>query len=136
MDKFRTIGARFRAERKRLGLSQEDLADVMRLSRGSIVACESERSFVDIAALERARLAGMDTWWVQTGTRANAISDEQWNTLHVIAKGVEEFIKDNDLPRSVPMKLKLVELVYRGFPVENLLDSGDVQQGVSGRKAA
>lgn len=137
MDKFHTIGARFKAERKRLGLSQEELADLTQLSRGTIVACENDRAFAThVAAFERARLAGMDTWWVQTGTRAEAIGDEQWKTLHAIAKGVEEFIKENALPRSTAMELKLIELVYRGLPVEDFLGSGEVQSHVSRARAA
>ena len=48
-----TLGARIRDERKKRGLSQEELADILNVSRQAITKWETDRGIPDIANLIR-----------------------------------------------------------------------------------
>lgn len=119
MDDFSTIGARFRAERKRLGLTQDEMASAIGVSRGTVVACEAGRSYLDVQTLERARNVGMDTWWVQTGESGaptrRTIDDEDWQLLESLAEGVRKFVAERSLATDLPFQLGLLRLAYDGF---------------------
>lgn len=98
-------------------MNQDQLAAAMGISRGTVVLCESGKSCPDLAAMERARQVGLDSWFVQTGTR-HTISEEQWRDLRDIAIGVEAFLKtEADPERTAPKILKLIEMVARARPV-------------------
>ena len=48
-----TLGERIRGERKKRGLSQEELADILNVSRQAITKWETDRGIPDIANLIR-----------------------------------------------------------------------------------
>ena len=48
-----TLGERIRDERKKRGLSQEELADILNVSRQAITKWETDRGIPDIANLIR-----------------------------------------------------------------------------------
>lgn len=132
MTDFDRIGARLRAERKRLGLNQDQLAEAMGVARGTVVSSEAGRTCPDLLAMERARSIGMDTWWVQTGER-QGITEAQWAVLNEIALGVDDFITKNSIPRTVPVFLGLLQLAHKDWYSERSIS--DVEPNAASRAA-
>jgi transcriptional regulator with XRE-family HTH domain len=64
-----TVGDRLREERKRLGLSQDDLAGQGGVSRRTQINYESGERSPDAEYLHRVHAAGVDVCYVVVGTR-------------------------------------------------------------------
>lgn len=78
------IGARLQAERKRLGLNQEQFAEVMGVSKRTQAAYEGGNSEPGTVYLNKGAAVGLDVLYVVTGERKPAQTDsltEEENTL-------------------------------------------------------
>lgn len=64
-----TFGRRFREERRRLGLIQQEIADATGLSKRAIGSYEREERSPDAEVLMRLIDLGMDVYYVLTGER-------------------------------------------------------------------
>jgi transcriptional regulator with XRE-family HTH domain len=64
-----TFGTRFREERRRLGLIQQEIADATGLSKRALGSYEREERSPDAEVLIRLIDLGMDVYYVLTGKR-------------------------------------------------------------------
>lgn len=71
-----SIGARLKAERVRLGLSQPELAAIGGVSKNTQVAYEKDASHPDAAYLAATAKAGIDFIYVVTGRRLEELSHD------------------------------------------------------------
>lgn len=69
------MGARLQAERKRLGLTQEELAFVVGVSKRTLASYEAGSREPGAALLNHAVAAGVDIFFVVTGLPAPQASD-------------------------------------------------------------
>lgn len=108
---------RIREERKRLGMTQDEFAEALGLSRATIAFYEAGRSLPDAAALERADLAGADIVYLVTGRRSNEIGEMQVDRdlLESIVKGVKAWETEHQLRISTDKFSVLVGLLYEKF---------------------
>ncbi len=81
------IGERFRLERLRLGLTQQDMADAVRVARSTIAAGETGLANLMTATLADSSHVGVDVAFVLTGRRPS-----DW---HRIARAVRQVEKEN-----------------------------------------
>lgn len=70
------LGERLRQERRRLGLTQEDLASSTGIHRRTQANYERGKTAPDMAYFQALRRIGLDATYVQTGTKSSP-SDEQ-----------------------------------------------------------
>ena len=76
------VGARLRAERDRLGLSQGEFGSAGGVNRGSQAEYESGKRPCTVSYLHAVGAIGADAGWILTGQRsAHSISDEQAQLL-------------------------------------------------------
>lgn len=61
------VGARLREERKRLSLTQAELAERVGVSRAAVVTYESGRTPPDVSLMDRLKELGVRTSYVLTG---------------------------------------------------------------------
>ena len=87
-----TLGERIRGERKKRGLSQEELADILNVSRQAITKWETDRGIPDIANLIR-------------------ISEEFEISLDELIKG-DNSVKRKIIYDSIMKKWHLLVLIY------------------------
>lgn len=76
------IGARLKAERERLKLSQTDFGKLGDAGKTTVIAWERGTAFPNAAFLAAAAAAGLDAQYVVTGTRSrDALSPEELMVL-------------------------------------------------------
>lgn len=69
------MGARLQAERKRLGLTQEELAFIVGVSKRTLASYEAGTREPGAALLNHAAAAGVDVFYVVTGMPAPQAAD-------------------------------------------------------------
>lgn len=129
-----SIGARIRQERKRLSMTQDDLAQVMGVSRASVATYEADRSSPDLHAMNKARDVGFDVWWILTGSKGNPHQSKlEWQRIRQIAEEVHRWMLEHQLPQSLPMQIQLIESLYTKA-LSELGPDGNIAEEI--RKAA
>lgn len=68
-----SFGERLKSERKRLGVSQDKMAEMLDVSRNVVGSYESEKTSPTIGSLYNAAKFGLDPGYVVTGQRADGI---------------------------------------------------------------
>ena len=81
------IGERFRKERLRLGLTQQEMADAVRVARSTIAAGETGLAKLMTATLADSSLIGVDVAYVLTGRRP-----ADWQRIARAVRAVETSI--------------------------------------------
>lgn len=76
-DKFLERGARLKAERKRLKLTQPSVAELLDVAVGSIVRYEKQGDPLNQNQLTVLQEAGFDTFYVTFGVRYTELSDDE-----------------------------------------------------------
>ncbi|MBC6785699.1 transcriptional regulator [Acinetobacter baumannii] len=76
-DKFLERGARLKAERKRLKLTQPAVAELLDVAVGSIVRYEKQGDPLNQNQLTVLQEAGFDTFYVTFGVRYTELSDDE-----------------------------------------------------------
>jgi len=90
------IGKRLRDERKRLNLTQDEMAQKLGVSKGTYFQYEKEMSFLNIGVLKSLEDNGVDAYFVLNGGR-NLSSFEESSAEEL---SVEEVISAADLRRA------------------------------------
>lgn len=119
-----TFGMRLRAERKRLGLSQDEMAEQLAVSRSSIAFYESDRTIPGIDCMVRAVDAGVDVWYVMFSARGAeaAANSLDWDLLAAITSGVREWAREARLELPINKEIALTKLLYRQFAKTRQVD--------------
>ena len=81
-DKFLERGARLKAERKRLKLTQPSVAELLDVAVGSVVRYEKQGDPLNQNQLLSLDEAGFDTFYITYGKRAVSLSDEEFEIIN------------------------------------------------------
>ncbi len=130
MLKNSSFGDRIKAERRRLGLSQEDLAEKLGVSRSSVAYYEAARTVPDLDFLVHADDAGMDVFYIVFGRH----SSEQaglaldWDLLASILQGIRGWCTNAGLTMPVEKEVAIAKLLYSQFAKAKLVDAELMKQ--------
>ncbi|MFX5513188.1 helix-turn-helix transcriptional regulator [Acinetobacter baumannii] len=80
-DKFLERGARLKAERKRLKLTQPSVAELLDVAVGSIVRYEKQGDPLNQNQLMILQNAGFDTFYVTFGVRFTELSEDEHQVI-------------------------------------------------------
>lgn len=80
-DKFLERGARLKSERKRLKLTQPEMAELLDVAVGSIVRYEKQGDPLNQNQLTVLQDAGFDTFYVTFGVRYTELSDDEHQVI-------------------------------------------------------
>lgn len=111
------FGERLRAERKRLGLSQADAAQVLGVGRVALGHYENGRAMPTVDLLTNAQKAGMNVLWLLLGSDAQqtAIQSINFATLKTVVLAVTDFVKSNELALDAAAEDQLIKTLYLQF---------------------
>lgn len=130
MLKNSSFGDRIRAERRRLGLSQEELAEQLGVSRSSVAYYEADRTVPDLDFLAHADTVGMDVLYVVFGRH----STEQaglaldWDLLASILQGIRGWCTNAGLSMPVEKEVAIAKLLYSQFAKAKVIDAELMKQ--------
>ena len=113
MTKKASFGERIRQERKRLRLSQEELAERLGVSRSSVAFYEAERTQPDLSFLVNADAIGMDASYLVFGRRGPEQAGQQfdWDLLASIIQGIREWSLNAGLVLPVVKEIAIARLL-------------------------
>ncbi|MGX9732480.1 helix-turn-helix domain-containing protein [Janthinobacterium aestuarii] len=117
-------GSRLKDERNRKGLTQEELAQALGTSRGTVANCEIGKSFLDMKLLERADQAGVDILFIVTGRRMH--SNLNWRLLQAINVGINNWASEHNMVVSTQNHFLLQKLLYEKFSQHESFDSKEI----------
>ncbi len=104
-----TPGGRLRAERERLGLSQDEMAAKCNVHRRTQINYELNRRALPADYLETVDQAGVDSVYVVSGTRVNFDASGQVNTSGFVLHHVLRSIEMADDPTSIQLLAGLIQ---------------------------
>lgn len=115
---------RLREERKRLGMSQDELAERLAMSRSSVAFYELDRTVPDIACMARAAKAGVDVGYVIFGQRTAEQAERMldWDLLASIVSGIRTWAEENGLEIPAAKEVAIARVQYREFARSRELD--------------
>jgi transcriptional regulator with XRE-family HTH domain len=108
------IPKRIREERRRLGLTQDALADATGVSRSTIAGYEHGRSSADVTFLAALHAAKADINYILTGVRQSesAVEYIDWELLGSVLVAIHEFAESTGLTVSMQRQMQLVQILY------------------------
>lgn len=126
----RTFGSRIKDERKRLRISQGELAERLGVSRSSIAFYETERTVPDVDFLVQADAIGMDTSYLVFGRRGTEQAGRllDWDLLASILQGIREFCAEAGLTVSPEKEIAIAKLLYGQFARASAVDAELLKQ--------
>lgn len=131
MSEKQTYGVRLREERTRLGMSQDELAERLAMSRSSVAFYEGDRTVPDVTCMVRAAEAGVDVWYVMFGQRSAEQAERMldWDLLASIMHGIRDSAEEYGLDIPAAKEVAIARVLYRQFERSRKIDP-DVMQEV------
>ena len=125
MINLEALGLRLRGERKRLGLTQAELASRTGVSRAAVATYEAGRTPPDVAFIDRLREAGVRTGYVVDGevgaSSAAAVFD--WELARHLMARVVEYAQQNNVDLEPTQLIDLVQVLYAGARRDREVDT-------------
>lgn len=121
---------RLREERKRLGLTQDEFAAALSLSRQTIVFYENGKSLPDMASLDEMGKMGADVLYLLTGQRRKEAVFEHfdWELHEGIVKGIHAWADENQLQIPPEKQAMLIRLLYEKFSKSQKVEEATMRQ--------
>ena len=125
-----TYGARLREERKRLGMSQDELAEQLLMSRSSVAFYESDRTVPDVTCMVRAAKVGVDAGYVMFGQRGAEQAERtlDWDLLAAILRGIHDWAEEYGLDIAAEKQVAIARVLYRQFARSREIDAGMMKE--------
>lgn len=132
MQQKKTFGTRIREERKRLGLTQQQFADGLELSRSSVALYETDRTVPDLAFALRAKENGIDAWYIMTGERGREAAAHlfDWVLLADIVSRIRSLAAIEQLALTTEKEMAIARLLYKHCSTRGLVDQDIVDDAV------
>lgn len=113
MINLEALGQRLRSERKRLGLTQGELASRTGVSRAAVATYEAGRTPPDVAFMDRLREAGIRAGYVVDGeVAASAAPSFDWGLARHLMARVVEYATQNNVDLEPTQLIDLVQVLY------------------------
>lgn len=128
---FSGVPARLREERRRLGLSQDELARTAGVSRATVAGYELGKTSPDLAYLLSIGEAGVDTHFVMNGHRfADAsLGMIDWKIITELMEAVNDFAEANSLVITLEKRVRIVRVLYPAAVEANQVDAARLRLG-------
>lgn len=122
---LQALGQRLRGERKRLGLTQAELASRAGVSRAAVATYEAGRTPPDVAFIDRLREAGVRTSYVVDGEAgaASAAAVFDWELARHLMARVAEYARKNNVDLEPTQLIDLVQVLYAGARRDREVDT-------------
>jgi len=124
-DELDQLPIRLREERRRLGLTQAQLAELLGVSRSALNSYEGGRAVPDINFLARAIRKHVDGWYVLTGKHSAEVASDliDWDKVEQILLGIRGWAESEGKQISLHREIGLLQLFYpalaRGEVIED-----------------
>lgn len=129
---LKEFGRRLQEERKRLGLTQEELGQRTDLSRAAQATYEGGKAAPDIVYMALAGDAGIDVNYVLSGQRsgmtASALFD--WDTAEAVFLAIHELAREARIEIPPEKFFRLFRLLYEPAVMKGRVDAGQVKAGI------
>ena len=124
MNQIQTFGWRIREERKRLGLTQQQFADGLDISRSSVALYETDRTVPDLNFGLRAKNCGIDAWYIMTGERGSEAAANlfDWALFGKILSSIRTWCEDEKLVLATDKEIAVAQLLYGHFVKQGKVD--------------
>lgn len=115
-----SLGERIKAERERLGITQDDWARAVGIHRNTQAKYEKGDAIPDINYLSEIDNLGADIDFIRTGARNTSVSLEdaiggECDTIFSIVESVEQTVIKHNLAVTPAKKAQIVTLLYRAY---------------------
>lgn len=126
-----SFGKRLAEERRRLGLSQEQLAVHLGIGRSALGMIETDRSGLEAQRLsELGAQTGLDVIYVLTGRRAKvaAVDLLDWQLAEGILQGLERWAVRRRIELTPEKTARALRILYRHLSVEGVVDDARIAE--------
>lgn len=126
-------GKRLADERRRLALSQEDIASLLDIGRSGVAAIEGDRAPLDVARLVKlGEQAGIDVMYVLSGERGAVAAARliDWELVEGILSGMTEWADAHSFKVPPAKQMLLLKLLYEKLAVNGQMDSQAVDEAL------
>jgi transcriptional regulator with XRE-family HTH domain len=125
-----TFGDRIRQERKRLGLTQQQFADGLDISRSAVTFYETDRTVPDANFFSSAIANGIDIGYILVGERSVELAGYMldWKLLGLILAAIRLWCTDEKIAIPLAKELAIAQLLYTHFSKRGLIDQDVVDQ--------
>lgn len=126
-------GKRLADERRRLAMSQEDLAELLDIGRSGVAAIESDRASLDVARLVTlGEKAGVDVMFVLSGERAAVAAARliDWGLVEGILSGITAWADSHSIKVPPPKQMLLLKLLYQKMAINGQMDSQAIDEAL------
>ncbi|WP_422205234.1 helix-turn-helix domain-containing protein [Acidovorax sp.] len=120
------FGKRLAEERRRLGRSQDDFAQVIAIGRSGYAALEGDRAPLDVSRLVTlGEVVGVDVMFVMTGERAAVAATRliDWSLVEGILAGMHSWAVAHDITVPPTKQMLLLKLLYQKLAAKGCMDT-------------
>jgi len=109
------IGKRLADERKRLGLSQQSVADSLGISRSSVAMIETDRAPLEANRLVLLSEFGFDYVYLLTGQPARLVAGDMldWELLSTVLSEIQAWSVETEIQLSPQKTIVIARLLYK-----------------------
>jgi len=124
------FGERLASERKRLGLGQQQVADLLSVSRPTISMLETGRACLDVQRLLVLGTHGFDVLKVLTGEPAQVAAGRvmDWNLCMIVADRVDAWVRARGIRLSAEKREIVVKHLYLQFAGRGHIDEAIIDE--------
>lgn len=118
-----SLGARLKAERQRLGMSQTGIAKIGGVGKTTQINYETGRSNPDTAYLQAVAAAGVDVNYVLTGEKSGIGNTVDVQQFEVIGRALDHMLSESNRKLSTQGLVMVAALVYNYLQEEAEADA-------------
>lgn len=126
-------GQRLADERRRLAMSQDDIAGLLDIGRSGVAAIEGDRAPLDVARLVTlGEKAGVDAMYVLSGERAAVAAARllDWGLVEGILAGIAERADAQALRIPPHKQMLLLKLLYQKMAINGEMDGRAIDEAL------
>lgn len=126
------LGKRLQEERRRLGLTQEEVANRVDVSRASIAGYERGRTPPDVEFIERLREIGVRTEYVVNGKTVSSdpVAPFDWQLARDLVRCIVEYADGQGIELEHSKLIDLMQVLYATAVRNKEIDKGAVEAAV------
>jgi transcriptional regulator with XRE-family HTH domain len=124
------FGPRLAAERKRLNLSQKDVADLLNVSRSAVGMIETDQSSLGAERLLELGSHGFDVLKVLTGESGSTAGGRlvNWELALAIGARVDDWARSRGISLAPEKKAIIVKHLYLKFAAQDRINESELSE--------
>lgn len=123
------LGRRLADERKRLGMSQQQLSEVLGIGRSALAMIETGKASIDADSLIDFGAHGIDVIYVLSGENSALAAARlmDWTLVETILRGVRTWSAERKISLSPEKEALVLKILYSRFATDGVID----EQGIN-----